>query len=75
VQGSAANRGIGQYASQDLHIILPIVFGLVTLVAFGFWEYRMGDRALMPPRLFKGKTRDFTLPIVVSQILASTSCH
>jgi hypothetical protein len=26
----------------------------------------MGDSALMPPRLFKGRTRDVTLPIVVS---------
>lgn len=49
-------------------MIVPIVIGLVTLVSFGFWQVLLGDKALMPPRLFKGKTktRTFTLPIVVS---------
>jgi hypothetical protein len=47
-------------------VIVPIAIGLVTLVAFGFWQVFLGDKALMPPRLFKGKSRTFTLPIVVS---------
>ncbi|KAM0747975.1 MFS general substrate transporter [Meredithblackwellia eburnea MCA 4105] len=55
----------GQYPAKDLHVILPIVLGLVTLGAFAGWQIKMGDRAIVPPRLFRGRTRSFTLPVIV----------
>lgn len=56
----------GTYGPKDLHVVVPIVVGLVTLCGFIAWEIKKGDDALVPPHLFKGNLRTFTLPIIVS---------
>jgi len=59
--------GQGQYASQDAHVVAPIVIGLVTLVVVALWQTCIDDRALLHPRLFKGTTSTFLLPSLVSR--------
>jgi MFS family permease len=48
------NYGGKQYPWKDAHVIAPIVTGVLSLVALGFWEaYADLAYPLMPPRLFK----------------------
>ena len=65
----------GEYNSRNIHIVLPLVIGLVSLAACGVWQFKMGDKGLIPPRLFIGKTRSFTLPIIVSGSSAWVECQ
>lgn len=59
----------GVYPASDPHVIAPIVVGIVCLAGFAFWCSQRGDSALMPPRLFRGKTRTFLMPTLVSVLL------
>ncbi|OBU00189.1 hypothetical protein VE01_01764 [Pseudogymnoascus verrucosus] len=59
------NYGGKQYPWKDAHVIAPIVTGVLSLVALGFWEaYADLAYPLMPPRLFK-RWRQFTMVLIV----------
>lgn len=55
------NYGGRQYPWKDAHVIAPIVAGVLSLIALGFWEaYADLAYPLMPPRLFR-RWRQFVL--------------
>jgi hypothetical protein len=46
-------------------VICPIVIGFATLGVFGIWEARFSQKPFMARELFAGKTRTFTMFLVV----------
>lgn len=57
--------------STDVHVIAPLVTGLVILTIFGLWEqFSKVKYKLCPPEIFKKHNgREFTAPFVVSFIV------
>ncbi|KXJ94144.1 fungal trichothecene efflux pump [Microdochium bolleyi] len=56
-----------QYSWTDAHTLVPLIFGLLTLVAFMLWEIRWAPFPMFPRRLGRAQ-RNFTLTLIITFI-------
>jgi len=54
------------YAWDSAGFIAMFIVGVASLVGLGFWESFAAKNPFMPGRLFKGKTRTYTMVLIIT---------